>query len=333
MKKLSIASNLLALSFLGTGMFLSWEVITNNDIMTFPAVRAMSFPAEGAMTFTAERAMTFPTERSWTFSPSSTESVWQNISQALTMDHKVDSAEVQKQIKLLLANRAEFNRILSQAAPYIYFIYTQTQAKGLPAELALIPFIESEFNANDRSKAGATGLWQLMPKTAQELGVQVKPGYDGRRDVIASTKAALAYFKDLGRMFKGNWDLAIGAYNCGQGRIMAAMKKAGSDSFWNLNVPKETQAYVPKLLAVAAIVKDPAKYNIELPHVDNQPYFTEVKTTKPVDVHQISQSAGIDVKTLHKLNPDYNNGVVPKNGSYSFLVPVEHAEKIQAKIS
>src|SRR5262249_6307926 len=148
-----------------------------------------------------------------------------------------------------------------------------TRARDLPAELALIPVIESEYNPNDRSNKGATGLWQLMRQTAHELGVVVQGGYDGRRNVLASTKAALAYFKDLGDLFNGNWYLAIAAYNCGQGRVQSAIRRTGSESFWNLPLPRDTKYYVPRLLAVAEIVKHPAKYGITLPQVQNKPYF------------------------------------------------------------
>ena len=183
--------------------------------------------------------------------------------------------------------------------------------------------IESEFNPNDHSNKGATGLWQLMPKTASELGIKVRSGYDGRRNVIASTKAALAYFNDLGTMFNGNWLLAIAAYNCGQFKVASATKRAGTHNFWNLHLPRETTNYVPKLLAVAAIVENPKKYGLELPKVENKPYFKEVKMTKDVKLSQVAVSAGTPVKVLAALNPDFKRGVVEvRKGVGTVLVPV-----------
>ncbi len=263
------------------------------------------------------------------------ESVWNRMGPELNLDHRTQSTQVKAEIRKLLADRDKLNKILKSAGPYIYFIYAQTHAKGLPAELALIPVIESEFNPNDHSKQGALGLWQLMPQTAHELGVKIKASYDGRRNVIASTKAALAYFNDLGVLFKGNWLLAIAAYNCGQMRVASAERKAGSHSFWNLPLPQETKYYVPKLLAVAAIIKDPKKYGVQLPQVNNEPYFAELKVKKQVNLAQIAQSTGIKIETLNTLNPDYKKGtVIPtQKGTTSLLVPAKKASTVKAHLA
>lgn len=261
-------------------------------------------------------------------------SIWSSISSELNLDHKTESSRVQAEIRGLLADRSKLYQILKAAGPYIYFIHKQTQERGLPAELALIPVIESEFNPNDRSNKGATGLWQLMPQTARELGIKVKSGYDGRRNVIASTKAALAYFKDLGIFFNGNWDLAIAAYNCGQGKVLSVQRRTGNKNFWVLPLPSETKHYVPKLLAVAAIVKNPEKYGVQLPHINNEPYFTELKVTKTVKLGQVAKSSGVSVETLHTLNPDYNHGNVPKkNNTVSLLVPAKKSPIIKAQLA
>jgi len=264
-------------------------------------------------------------------------SIWRSLTSEFVLDHRAQSSQVKAEIRKLLADQDKLYQILKAAGPYIYFIHKQTKARGLPGELALIPVIESEFNPNDRSKKGATGLWQLMPGTAKELGVKVKSGYDGRRNVVASTKAALAYFKDLGVMFKDNWYLAIAAYNCGQGRVLSAKRHAGSNSFWNLSLPQETKFYVPKLLAVAAIVKNPEKYGIELPPIDNEPYFATLEVTKPVNLTEVAKFSGISVKTLHTLNPDYKTaaGVAtgPKKEAKTLLVPIENASTVRAKLA
>lgn len=252
----------------------------------------------------------------------SADSIWKDMSRELNLDHQAQSARVQAEIRKILAEPNKFYHILQAAGPYIYYIHEQTQARGLPAELALIPVIESEFNPNDHSNKGATGLWQLMPTTAQELGIKVRGGYDGRRNVVSSTRAALAYFKDLGNYFNGNWYLAIAAYNCGQMRIHSAVRRTGSHTFWNLPLPTETKLYVPHLLAVAAIVKNPDKYGIRLPAVQNKPYFTQVKVNKAVNLAQVAKTYGVNVKTMETLNPDYKKVVVPKKGTDTLLVPV-----------
>ena len=260
-------------------------------------------------------------------------SVWNELSDEFKLDHKADSARVQAEIRKLLADPNQLYNILKAAEPYIYFIHKQTKERGLPAELALIPVIESEFNPNDHSNKGATGLWQLMPATAQELGIKIKSHYDGRRNVVASTHAALAYFNDLGNYFNGNWYLAIAAYNCGQVKVQHAERRSGSHSYWNLPLPQETKYYVPKLLAVAEIIKNPKKYGVELPSVNNTPYFTEMKLKKSVDLDHMAKTSGISVDTMHALNPDFNHGMVSvKGGSYSVLVPIDKASQIERNL-
>ncbi len=263
------------------------------------------------------------------------ENIWSSMGHDLKLDHKVQTSQVQAEIRKLLADRAKLYSILQAAAPYIYFIRSQTQARGLPAELALIPVIESEFNPNDHSKKGATGLWQLMPQTAHELGVKVKSSYDGRRNVVASTKAALAYFNDLGNTFNGNWYLAIAAYNCGQVKVEHTEKRTGIHNFWGLPLPKETQYYVPKLLAVADIIKNPEKYGMQLPPVTDKPYFAELKVNKSVNLAKVAKSSGISIETLDKLNPDYKNGKVePTKGAHNtLLVPIKNAPSVASHLA
>jgi len=267
-------------------------------------------------------------------SKATVESIWSSLISEFKLDHRTQSAEVKAEIRKLLADQGKFYQILKAAGPYIYFIHAQTQERGLPGEMALIPVIESEFNPNDHSNKGATGLWQLMRGTARELGIKVISGYDGRRNVIFSTKAALAYLNDLGGYFKGNWYLALAAYNAGQIRIDKAVRKTGSRSFWNLPLPKETQYYVPRLLAVAAIVKNPEKYGVKLPHVSNKPFFSELKLTKAVSLEKVAKTTGIDLATLKTLNPDYKNGVsIAKKGVYTLLVPVEKESFVKTQFA
>jgi membrane-bound lytic murein transglycosylase D len=253
----------------------------------------------------------------------SARSIWASIALNFKLDHQTDKAQVKAEIRKLLADQEKFHDILRASGPYLYFILKATQSYDLPGEIALIPFIESEFNPNDRSHKGATGLWQLMPQTARELGVKVKSGYDGRRNIVASTHAALTYFTDLAANFKGNWYLAIAAYNAGPGRVNSATKRGGTKVFWNLHLPRETKLYLPKLLAVAAILKNPDKYGIDLPPINNAPYFTEITVKKPVTLEKIAKTTDTTLTTLHKLNPDLKHNTMPqKNGDHKILLPV-----------
>lgn len=309
MQMLLSLSRLIVLAVLSCIFIISWNV-SNKDSLT---AQALSFEAKSI------------------FTPSN--SIWTSISRDFGIDHKVQSARVKSEIRKLVADQGRLYKILKAAGPYIYYIHTQTKEYGLPAELALIPVIESEFNPNDHSNKGALGLWQLMFRTATELGVRVRSGYDGRRNIVDSTKAALTYFNDLGNSFHGDWYLAIAAYNCGPHKVTSVQRRSGAHSFWNLSsLPRDTKYYVPRLLAIAAIVKHPEKYGVKLPPIKNEPYFTELKTNKSVNLNQLAKTSGVSLKTLKLLNPDYRGTTLPKKGAYSVLIPIKQESAIKATL-
>lgn len=248
-------------------------------------------------------------------------SIWIKIGEQLKLNHYSQNPRVQKEMHKILADKKSFETILNRSAPYIYYIYKQTQQRHLPAELALIPIIESEYNPNDHNSIDALGLWQLMPGTAQDLGVKMDNGYDGRRNVIDSTNAALTFLSDLEKEFHGNWNLSFAAYNCGPGCVSSAVKKAKSNDYFELGLPVETKLYVPRLLAIAALIKHAQEYGIVLPQIKDAPYFTEVKVNKSENLSNYAKSTGTNLVLLKKLNPDYR---FEKSGPSSklLLVPV-----------
>lgn len=246
-------------------------------------------------------------------------SIWTIIGEQLKLDHASQDPRVQAEMRKILAHKKSFETILSRSTPYIYYIDTQIQRRHLPAELALIPIIESEYNPNDHNSIGANGLWQLMPGTARGLGLKVSHGDDDRRNVIDSTNAALTFFNYLGKEFKGNWNLAFAAYNCGPGCVSSAVKRAKSTNYFKLGLPLETKLYVPRLLAISVIIKHAKKYGIVLPQIKDTPFFTEVKVKKSENLSSYSKSTGTDLALLKKLNPDYSDKNADSN---TFLVPV-----------
>lgn len=266
---------------------------------------------------------------------SSSDTIWSSMSSEFSLDLKEQSAQVQAEIHNLLMDQAKLYSILKAAGPYIYYIKEQVQRRNLPVELALLPVIESEFNPNDRSKKGAAGLWQIIPGTAHELGITVRSGYDGRKSVIDSTKAALAYLNDLGNRYNGDWYLALAAYNWGQGNIDSAKRRMGTDNFWRLHVPHETKVYVPKLLAVAAIVKNPEKYGVTLPPIKNAPYFAEIKVNKAVSLDKVAKSSNTSLDAIHQLNPGYKQTVTPvkKENEATILVPANKVAATKTALS
>ncbi len=265
-------------------------------------------------------------------------SIWAPMSQDFKLQHYTYRAEVQNRIKYLVTHKQDLYRAFQKAAPYIRYIYEQTQAHGLPAELALLPMVESNFDPNAKSPVGALGLWQLMPATASGLGVKNNASYDGRRDVYASTNAALKFLKYLNNYFKNDWILAIAAYNCGPGNINKAVKKNGSvlkgASFWNLaSLPKETKDYIPKLLALAAIVQDPGKYGLVLPSLNDAPKLAAVQVGAKVDLKKVANSAGMTEQTMRTLNPGYHKMATAAGAPNTLLVPAEKVPHVQAVLA
>lgn len=195
--------------------------------------------------------------------------IWTMISEHLKLDHYSHNHRVQKEVKNLLADKKSLETILHRSDPYIYYIYSQTQLRHLPAELVLIPIIESQYNPNDHNSINAMGLWQLMPSTARDLGLKIHDG--DRRNVVTSTNAALTFFNYLKNKFNGHWDLAFAAYNCGPGCVDNAIKNSKSKNYFKLKLPLETRIYVPKLLALAVIIKHAKEYDIILPKIQDKP--------------------------------------------------------------
>ncbi len=258
-------------------------------------------------------------------------SIWADMRDGFQFGDTAARPEVAAEIKALQAHKEDFYKILQTSAPYLGYIYEEVKKRGLPAELALLPVIESECNPNARSKMGASGLWQFMPSTALRLGIKTNHAYDGRKDIIATTDAALDYLSGLHKAFEDDWLLAMAAYNWGPGSLDKAIKNqkkwyAGT-SFWKLRVPAETRKYVPKILALAAIIHDPARYGFKLPVGDNHTRLASVQVSSSSDITEIMRISGASIETLHRLNPAYRTLATTTVGApNNFLVPVPKTE-------
>lgn len=190
-------------------------------------------------------------------------------------NHVIKEQRVQKFIKQFTKAQKSIHRISSDASPHIDYITKQLKKRNMPGELALLPMIESNFKPQATSNRGAAGIWQFMPSTGRMFGLKQKKGYDGRRDIKASTDAALDYLESLHKEFNNNWMLALAAYNAGPGTVRKAIKRnqrAGkSIHFFDLQLPKQTKEYVPKFLALVEVMGNPGKYAFFLPEVDKLP--------------------------------------------------------------
>lgn len=261
--------------------------------------------------------------------------LWVSVQKGLGLNLKQSNSRIQKELKWLKYNQSYFNIISDRAAPYLYFIVQETKSRGIPLEIALMPVVESTYDPFAYSRAGASGLWQIMPGTAEHLGLKQDWWYDGRRDVVAATNKALDYMEELHEIF-GDWELALAAYNSGPGRVLNAIKKnklkGKPTDFWNLNLPQETTAYVPKLIAISMVVQNPTKYGIKLPVLPNKPMFKIVNTQGQIDMAKASKLADMSLNKLYKLNPGMNRWSTPPEGPYYLAIPVDKATRFKAQL-
>jgi membrane-bound lytic murein transglycosylase D len=224
------------------------------------------------------------------------------------------------------------DRTFQRGERYLHFIVNEIEARGMPLELALLPIVESAFNPVAYSRARASGLWQFIPATGLRYGLKQNWYYDGRRDVTAATRAALEYLQYLCTEFDGDWLLAIAAYNAGEatvGRAVAKNRAAGKAvDFFSLSLPRETRAYVPKLLAMRRIIADPGAHGLAFATIANAPYFTTVEVDGQIDLGVAADLAGISKEELLALNPAFNKWVTDPDGPQTLLVPVEHAAQL-----
>ncbi|MDF5688460.1 transglycosylase SLT domain-containing protein, partial [Vibrio parahaemolyticus] len=255
-------------------------------------------------------------------SPQEQEDVWQRIAMRLDMDipnHK----KVDYYRTWYLKHPNHLYTVSKRATPFLYMITKRIEERGLPMELALLPVVESSFDAFAYSHGSAAGLWQFVPGTGKMMGLEQNYWYDGRRDVAAATDAALDYLVQLNERFDGNWEHAIAAYNSGGGRVSSAIrknKKLGKPiDFFSLDLPKETSSYVPKLLALADVIANQDKYGLNIPAIPNKPVLTLVDPKEQLDLAIAADYAGIGVKELQSYNPAYNQWSTAPEGPHQLL--------------
>ncbi len=264
-------------------------------------------------------------------------SIWTRIRAGLRMP-KMDEAITRPHEQWFIENVEFREAMFERSKLYLYYIVEEVEKRGMPMEIALLPAVESAFKPYAYSRAKASGLWQFIPSTGKLYGLKTNWWYDGRRDVIASTRAALDYLQKLHDDFDGDWQLALAAYNAGEGRVARAVewnrRKGLPTDFIHLKQLKaETKHYVPKLMAVTNMVLDPAKFGIQLPDVPNEPYFTTVETDSQVDLGVIARLTGMEVDHLHFINPGYTRWATDPNGPHHVLVPVDKKDALLAGLS
>lgn len=266
----------------------------------------------------------------------STENVWKYVASNCDLNHYENNPRVLKEVLELLKDKSSLESTLADGTPYIYYIYTQIKNNKLPAEFALLPFIESSYNPRVTSRVGAAGLWQLMPGTASGYGVTMDWWFDARRDLSTSTTAALTLIRELYQQYN-NWEITLAAYNAGSGTVAVATKfnkRIGKDTdYWSLPLPKETQNYVPKLYALAIVIKHHKKYGIKLPYAPAAPYFSIVTLASQLDLSDLSKLSGLPVDQIKKYNMGFSRYAPDPKRNYTVILPVANAKQLQTNLA
>ncbi|CAM3735041.1 Membrane-bound lytic murein transglycosylase D precursor [Vibrio aerogenes CECT 7868] len=258
--------------------------------------------------------------------PQDQSDLWQRISMQFSLPIPQNKS-VQRYRNWYLKHPQHLITVAKRATPFLYLITTKIEKRHLPLELALLPVVESSFDAFAYSHGRAAGLWQFVPSTGKRYGLQQNFWYDGRRDVNAATDAALNYLTYLNKKFKGDWFHAIAAYNSGSGRVDRAIKKNRKKGkpidFFSLDLPKETSSYVPKLLALVDVMNNRDKYGLKIPHIENKPFLQLINPKEQLDLAVAAQYADISVRELQSYNPAYNQWATAPDGPYKLLLPID----------
>ncbi len=262
--------------------------------------------------------------------------IWDVFRENVSLNLAEDNQRIKVQRDWYSRNQAYITRVLTRAEPYIYHILDETVERNLPSELALLPIVESAFDPFAYSHGRAAGIWQFIPGTGKAYGLKQTWWYEGRRDPVASTEAALNYLERLNKQFDGDWMLALASYNSGAGTVRRAIRRnkaAGKPTdFWSLDLPKETRAYVPKLIALSQIFFEPKKYNVTLLEYPFEPYFDIVETGAQLDLALAADMAELELDELYRLNPGFNRWATDPDGPHRILVPIERSEKFRAAL-
>lgn len=288
-----------------------------------------STASPSAPTSTSPTAEAQPEERKY-------DSVWDRIRAGYALPHASNNT-VDAQIRFYTSKKKYFYGIMQQAEPYVYFVASEMQANNMPMELALLPFIESSYNPTASSPGNQNvGMWQFGAATGRNFGLAQNSWYDGRRDVVASTDAAIRLLKKLYARFDNDWLLAIAAYNAGDGTIQQAIDKnrrAGKPTdFWSLPLNKTTQGYIPQLIALSKIVADPNVYDFNLYPIPDVPYFVKINVDSQINIADAAHKSALDVALLKKLNAGFKSGLTDPTQPRHVLVPVDAAATFRLQL-
>ncbi|MFZ9813099.1 MAG: transglycosylase SLT domain-containing protein, partial [Burkholderiaceae bacterium] len=243
---------------------------------------------------------------------------------------ELPSSLVNRYTKRFVSNPEYLNRVFDRGGRYLHHIVEEIEARGLPTELALLPVVESAFNPQATSRAKAAGLWQFIPSTGRVFNLSQNWWMDERRDVIESTRAALEYLEKIYELQGNDWFLALASYNWGEGAVGRAIKRnkdAGrATDYLSLKMPRETAHYVPQLIALRNILRDPESFGVELPFVDNKPYFAVIDKSQSIDLKLAAELAELPLEEFQALNPHLRRPVITVSRTNRVVLPIENVD-------
>lgn len=263
----------------------------------------------------------------------STGDVWERLRNGFRLDLEIDNPYIEVHRQWFIEHQPYIDRMTARAARYLFHTVAEAEKRGLPTELALLPIIESAYDPFAYSPASASGMWQFIPGTGRMFGLRQDWWYDGRRDVVESTRAAYSFLQELSNKFNGDWQLALAAYNAGPGAVQRAIDRNVAEGkptdFWSLNLPAETRAYVPRFWAIAQLVRAPQRYGVQFPAVVNKPFFREVALNSQIDLAAAAKLAGLPLRELYQLNPGFSRWATSPAGPHRLLIPTSVSEDFE----
>ncbi|MDO8267883.1 MAG: LysM peptidoglycan-binding domain-containing protein [Moraxellaceae bacterium] len=262
--------------------------------------------------------------------------LWERTRSGFKLDLTLDNERIAAQRNWYSQHQSHLDRVTLRAARYLHYTVSEAEQRGIPTELALLPVIESSYNPFAYSHASAAGMWQFIPGTGKIFGLKQNWWFDGRRDVIESTRAAYDFLTQLHNKF-GSWELALAAYNAGPGAVQRSINRNLAEGlpadFWSLRLPSETMSYVPRFLAMAQLIKSPESFGVSLRPIMDQPYFRVVDTNGQIDLESAASLAGVSLKELYQLNPGFNRWATDPEGPHRLLIPASLPTDFAQQIS
>ncbi|MCG5531098.1 LysM peptidoglycan-binding domain-containing protein [Halorhodospira halochloris] len=262
--------------------------------------------------------------------------IWQRMREGFKLEAE-NNSRIEQQKQLFKGRNSYFNALARRAEPYLYYMLNEIEERDMPTEVIALAVVESAFRPFAYSHGRAAGVWQFIPSTGRIFGLEMNYWYDGRRDIVASTEAALNYLGRLAQSFDGDWLLAMAAYNAGQGNVRAAQQRARAAGkephYWNLQLPSETMAYVPRIIAIRDIIQEPDNYQVSLPPITNEQRIRIVEADHQIDLALAAEWADISIDRLYLLNPGYNRWATAPEGPHRLVLPKEEADRLEAELA